>query len=76
MNDDLHVPLIIRIHQEALKHPRPLPPRPTWESSVADMRYGVWVHSEWTWWQRLANRVMEGSPRLLTPFWGWHRYGS
>jgi len=74
--DELHVPLIIRLQQEWASRPKPLGPRPTWESSVAEAWYGVWVRSGDRWWQRLALRVMGISPRLLTPFWGWKRYGS
>jgi hypothetical protein len=74
MSEDLPIPRIIRMNLELASRPKPLGERPTWESSLADARYGVWVSGEWTWWQRLANQMMEGSPWLLTPFWGWHRY--
>jgi len=73
--EDLRIPRIVQVQQELEKCPKVLGPRPTWESSVSETFTGVWYCSEWRWWQWLANVVIGPSYYLLSPFWGWHRFG-
>ena len=76
MPDELQEPLILRLQREWGSRPKPIGERPTWGSSVAETSYGVWYRSEDRWWQRVAFWVLGDNPRLLSPFWGWRRYGS
>lgn len=77
MDPDLPIPRILAFEAELAKRPKQIGPRPTWEDSVLETRYGVWVRaSGWTWWQRLAHEVLGVRPRMLTSFWGWQRYGA
>ena len=66
--DEMHVPLIIRMQQAWASQPKPLGPRPTWESSTTEPVYGLLDLDAWPWWQRILFSLSGGSPRWLPPF--------
>jgi len=66
--EEMNVPLIIRMQQAWAIQPKPLGPRPTWESSITESAYGLLDLDAWRWWRRTLFRLSGGNLRWLPPF--------
>ena len=66
--EEMHVPLIIRMQQAWASQPKPLGPRPTWESSTTEPAHGLLDLDAWRWWQRTLFRLSGGNLRWHPPF--------